>query len=99
MNLNAYNNWLNGVIDHYGSLDNFPDARTIRIMRNGLIAQLAEYDRWMENAKKIDAERQLELLDFETNVSVLEDVFAADVIDAKNAIAELDAWLIKRGLE
>lgn len=99
MNLNAYNNWLKGVIDHYGSLDNFPDARTIRIMRNGHIDQLAEYDRWMENAKKIDAIRQLELLDLETNVEALEGIFAEDVSAAKNAIAELDAWLIKRGLE
>ena len=41
----SFNQWLDGVKEHYGDLMHFPDATTIRNMRKGQLNILAEHER------------------------------------------------------
>lgn len=45
MNLNNHKQWRDGVISHYGSIANFGDARTVRIMLGWLNEIEAEFHR------------------------------------------------------
>lgn len=87
MNLNAYNDWKTKVDEHYGSVDEFPDARTIRIMRAGLVDQLNEYLNWI-----------IEAANEETKVA-LRECFQDDAKIAATEITKLDSWLEKRDLK
>jgi hypothetical protein len=87
MNLNAYNDWKTKVDEHYGDVEKFPDARTIRIMRGGLLEQLNEYLKWV-----------MEATNEETKAAIRE-VFQDDAKIAATEIMKLDRWLEKRGLE
>ncbi len=70
----------------YGSLDDFPDARTVRIMRGQALNYIATQDRVMGEIKDDIGRAEY----FET--------FAADISEAKNQLEKLDDWLAKRGL-
>lgn len=87
MNLNSYNKWKDGVISHYGEVEKFDHAPTIRIMRNGLNEQLTEYLKWVDEAKT------------EEIATILRECFQEDAKIAAKEIFMLDSWLKKRGLE
>lgn len=87
MNLNAYNQWKGVVVSHYGSIEKFSDARTIRIMRRGLLDQLNEYLKWVSEAKN------------EETATTLRECFQEDAKIAAEEIMKLDGWLKEKGLE
>lgn len=83
--INEFNRWFAVILEHYGSLDKFTDARTIRIMLQGAEREIthitpvvdalkavndSSYDEWLHDLNK--------------------------VIAAKNHLSQ---WLSNRGLE
>jgi hypothetical protein len=51
MSLKTVENWLKNVEEHYGSLDAFPDARTVRIMLGMVEKDGAFVDKLFADAK------------------------------------------------
>lgn len=79
--------WRQTVIDHYGSIENFADATTIRTMLNMCEAWLKEDARIIDGIKGIAAQEE----------------YAAIFADERQVYTELkvelEAWLAGRGLE
>jgi len=86
MNVNFYLDWRKGVDNHYGNLDNFSDAPTIRNMRKTLVRALDEQESISKSVVDEDARKEFDSW------------FETEVVIGKKAVAEFDEWLEKRGL-
>ncbi|QIV65876.1 hypothetical protein Cp1R7AA1_007 [Mesorhizobium phage Cp1R7A-A1] len=81
--------WLADVVKHYGSLDKFTDARTVRIMRQFAFDTIAEHNQILDSIST-DPENEGRKYYFDT--------FAEDIAAAKDQLEKLDMWLGDRGL-
>jgi hypothetical protein len=87
MGIVAHKAWRDVVTGHYGSIDAFEDARTIRIMLGGLTREGDELAR-IRSTMTTDEQRA------EWDSAMWE-----EEADIRKYRAELVAWLEKRGLE
>lgn len=87
MNLNGHKQWRDGVIAHYGSIEKFHDARTIRIMLGFLIEMEREDKRISETIKSRQGKKHWQ------------DAFSEDRAALQSFKKELEDWLKIRELE
>jgi hypothetical protein len=85
MNLNGHKEWRNKVIDHYGSIDAFEDARTIRTMLRFLHEKSFEDERIASEATP-------------AGLKMWREAFAEERAEIVTYKKELEDWLTKRGL-
>jgi hypothetical protein len=81
--------WLSSVIEHYGSLDKFTDAPTVRHMRRFALETITEHNRILDTIS-VDP-KNADRLDYHS-------VFETDIAAAKDQLEKLDMWLGDRGL-
>jgi hypothetical protein len=79
--------WLKTIETHYGTLDGFDDATTVRNMRKLLQKDLDQIEGFYKAS-----EDEPEVLDD------LKDAFEIERLQIVRFITDLDAWLAKRGL-
>ena len=87
MNLVGHREWRQKVTLNYGSLTEFPDARTIRIMLGFLREKIAEELQFRDTLKDHPEERA----DWIKHSN-------PELFDALDFVAELEGWLNDRGL-
>ena len=85
--LREFNAWLGVVTEHYGSLEKFQDARTIRIMIEGGSREEAELKHVLNSLDAVG-------LRDETY-----EEFLAEFLQVTRAISDLKLWLDNRNLE
>lgn len=85
--LREFNAWLGVVTEHYGSLEKFSDARTIRIMIEG------------GNREEVELKHVLNSLDAVGLRDETYEEFLKEHLDVKNALRDLMLWLDNRNLE
>lgn len=83
----SFKDWLAGVNAYYGELLHFPDARTIRIMREGQLSILAEHERISKEIQD-DGSR-----------AYYDETYAEEVAECKANVELMDNCLAQRGLK
>ena len=87
MNLIGHREWRQKVILHYGYIEEFPDAPTVRIMLGFLREKIAEELQFRDTLKDHPEERA----DWIERSN-------PELFDALDFVAELEGWLNDRGL-
>lgn len=83
----SYKEWRKTIDKHYGGLDGFSDAPSIRNMLR-------------EERKALDEQsRTRALLTTDEHRKLWDETFEGDRKEMETAIAELEGWLAKRGME
>lgn len=86
----AYKRWRAVVRIDYGGLDNFPDATTVRHYLAQHLADMVKLDALARMLPNVGLPEQ----DLVPEIELIQ----AEQEEAKAAVAELNAWLEKRGL-
>ena len=91
MTLAEYKSWRAGVDAHYGSMDKFPDAPTIRNVRK-MMAREADT---MRAVLRVSARARARMRREGSDGLEFMD---SDLREFETAIADLDGWLEQKGL-
>lgn len=83
--IKEYTKWSAVIVEHYGSLDQFDNARTVRILLEGAVREEKELGAFLDATK------------FLANDPMVKE-FQAEYHAVLNARAELRQWLTNKGL-
>ena len=78
--------WLSDVVAHYGSLDAFSDAASVRAMRRIVVHEVSEHERIVR-----------EITDPNSRAYYINEL-GLDYEVSKSQLETLDDWLARRGL-